>query len=55
MSCVPKYPFRQMAVGQSFFAADYRAVMAARDYPKRSRYRFTSRRDGYGWRIWRVE
>lgn len=52
-----KYPFAQMSVGDSFFApATSKAVhAAATNFAKRNPgFKFTTRKEGDGTRIWRI-
>ena len=54
----PKYPFRHMEVGDSFFVPRLeaqRARSAASQQSSRSRRKFTTRKEGDGLRVWRIE
>lgn len=53
-----KYPFSEMKVGHSFWVPvpdDVAAVSAATMHGKRHGERYTSRTEGNGKRIWRIE
>jgi hypothetical protein len=50
-----KYPFKSMAIGQSFFTTNYAVRFSVAQTHKRFGSRFSIRRDGNGWRVWRVE
>lgn len=52
------YPFAEMEVGDSFFAADKNANQlqnAASHWRKRMGWKFKTRTEGEGARIWRIE
>jgi hypothetical protein len=52
-----KYPFRDMEVGDSFVATDggKSVLVAASAFTRRNpEYRFTTRKEGDGIRIWRI-
>lgn len=50
-----KYPFAEMAIGDSFWAPDYtNARTSAGQYGRLHGMRFTGRKDGKGIRIWRT-
>lgn len=51
-----RYPFPQMEVGDSFFAQGSRGTIAsaAHTYGKKHGFRFSSRTEGDGVRVWRV-
>ena len=57
----PKYPFAQMSIGDSFFAAESRHALSAASYQRAKRHgaKFTMRatvEDGVtGYRVWRIE
>ena len=54
-----KYPFSDMAVGDSFLITDADMIKNARSaawmYSKRHGGRFSCRKVPEGWRVWRVE
>ena len=51
-----RYPFRLMAVGDSFFSDSKASPMPlASKFGKKHGVKFTSRRVDGGWRIWRIE
>lgn len=53
----PKYPFRDMKVGDSFVVADggKSVAIAASAFSRRNpEYRFTARKEGDAIRIWRI-
>jgi hypothetical protein len=52
----PKYPFREMAVGDSFFYHNPRQIrVAAAMFAKRHPgYKFTTRKVDGGIRVWRI-
>lgn len=49
-----KYPFKEMEVGDSFTADDPKVIVAARSFGNRFGKKFTARRNGPGYRVWRV-
>jgi len=49
-----KYPFSKMEVGDSFFVKT-KSGKSAYMYSKRHGMRFTVRKEGDGFRIWRIE
>lgn len=49
-----KYPFAAMEVGDSFTTNNHTAVAAASSYGRRNGMKFASRKNGSGYRIWRV-
>lgn len=57
----PKYPFAQMSIGDSFFAAESKSTLSAASYQRAKRLggKFTMRatvEDGVpGYRVWRIE
>ena len=57
----PKYPFAQMSIGDSFFAAESRHALSAASYQRAKRHggKFSLRatvEDGVtGYRVWRIE
>ena len=56
-----RYPFADMGVGQSLYFLDERkkesARVAARQFVRvhQPSWEFRTRRDGEGWRIWRIK
>ena len=57
----PKYPFAQMSIGDSFFAAESKNTLSAASYQRAKRLgaKYTMRatvEDGVtGYRVWRIE
>lgn len=57
----PKYPFAQMSIGDSFFAAERKQPLSTASYQRAKRHgaKFTMRatvEDGVtGYRVWRIE
>lgn len=53
---IPKYPFRSMEVGDSFFSVEKSARVSACQWARRegSGVKFVTAKEGNGLRIWRV-
>lgn len=49
-----KYPFAQMEVGDSIHATNFHAPNAAHQWGKTNGRKFASRKEGDGYRIWRI-
>ena len=51
------YPFKEMAIGDSFMVTDglASARVLAIHYGRRHGVKFTSRKEGDGLRVWRIE
>lgn len=50
-----KYPFAEMEVGDSIYSDVISASTSARGWGYRNNKKFTTRREGNGYRTWRIE
>lgn len=56
-STVTKYPFRKMKVGDSIYfegEESSKIYSAAKTYAHRTGVKFTKRKEGQGYRLWRI-